>query len=311
MRDRQLGFLFGVIAYGWWGLLPLYIHGLRTVPPVEVLAHRVVWSFGLLLVIVAALGRVNMVVELLKSRRTAGPLVASASLITFNWLVYIHAVTTGQVTDAALGYFINPLMNVVIGVVLLGERLRRAQIVAVALAAVGVGVMVAARGALPWIALSLATSFALYGLIRKTTHAGALEGLTVETLLLSVPGALYLAWLTNHGGGAFLGPSRSLTILIALAGVMTALPLWSFAAAARRLPYATIGLLQYIAPTCAFVLALLVFREPVSPLKWMGFAFIWAGLAVFTVDLLRESRRPAEPQTEQVELEECERLAEP
>lgn len=309
--DRRLGFLLGVIAYGWWGLLPLYIHALKAVPAFEVLAHRVVWSFLLLVVLVTVMRRVGEVARLLASWRTAGPLVGSAALITLNWFTYILAVASERVTDASLGYFINPLMNVLIGVVLLSERLRPPQVVAVALAAIGVAIQVTDRGELPWISLTLALTFALYGLIRKTTHAGALEGLTVETLLLSVPGGAYLAWVTTRGEGAFLGPSASITALICISGVMTALPLWSFAAAARRLPYATMGLLQYIAPTCAFLLAVFVFHEPISPVKWASFAVIWAGLAVFSADALRQARRPAAPLPPPVEIEKCEALAEP
>lgn len=297
-RDRRLGFLFGVIAYSWWGLLPLYIKAVSRVPALEILSHRVVWAFGLLCVMVVLLRRGGEVMRLLQSRRTAGPLVGSSALIALNWFVYIIAVRTDRVTDASLGYFINPLMNVLLGVAVLGERLRRPQMVAVALAAAGVAVQVWARGELPWISLTLASTFAAYGLIRKTTHAGALEGLTIETMLLSAFGGAYLAWITSQGQGWFLGPSTTITVLICFSGVMTALPLWSFAAAARRLPYATVGLLQYIAPTLAFLLAVFVFGEPISALKWASFALIWVGLAVFSADALRESQRPATPPNE-------------
>ena len=284
--DRK-GLLLGIGAYASWGVLPLYIHLLRDVPALQLLAHRVLWSLLLLAAIVLLLKRGGAMLRAARGR-TLLYLLASTVMIAVNWTVYIWAVQNDHVIEASLGYFMNPLVNVALGMVVLGERLRRLQGVAIGVAAAGVLVMAVGGGAL-WISLSLAVSFSLYGLIRKLAAIDALGGLTMETLLLA---PLCLAWLVHAGqtGVGSWGQSMSLDALLVLAGLVTALPLLMFAAAARRMPYSTLGLLQYIAPTIQFLMAVLVFGEPLHGAHIVTFALIWAGCALYAWDTVRASR---------------------
>lgn len=285
-HDRK-GLLLGIGAYVSWGVLPLYIHMLRQVPPLELLAHRVLWSLLLLVGIVLLLRRGKALIAALRGR-TLLYLLASTVMIAINWVVYIWAVQNAHVIEASLGYFINPLVNVALGLVVLGERLRRVQGIAIGIAAAGVAVMAASGGAL-WISLTLAVSFGLYGLIRKVAAIDALGGLTLETALLA---PLCLFWLVHVGsaGQGHWGQSASLDAMLVLAGLVTAMPLLMFAAAARRMPYSTIGLLQYIAPTLQFLMAVLLFGEPLHPEYLVTFALIWTGCALFAWDTIRASR---------------------
>jgi len=284
--DRK-GLLLGIGAYASWGVLPLYIHLLKAVPALQLLAHRVLWSLLLLAGIVLLLRRGKAMWRAARGR-TLLYLIASTVMIAVNWTVYIWAVQNDHVIEASLGYFMNPLVNVALGMVVLGERLRRLQGVAIGIAAAGVLVMAAGGGAL-WISLSLAVSFSLYGLIRKLAAIDALGGLTMETLLLA---PLCLAWLLHAGaaGQGSWGQSASLNALLVLAGLVTALPLLMFAAAARRMPYSTLGLLQYIAPTIQFLIAVLVFGEPLHASHIVTFGLIWTGCALFALDAVRVSR---------------------
>ncbi|MES2441692.1 MAG: EamA family transporter RarD [Pseudomonadota bacterium] len=285
------GLLLGVGAYALWGVLPLYIHMLRDVPALQLLAHRVLWSLVLLAVIVAVWRRGPALLAATRGRTLLG-LVASALLIAVNWIVYIWAVQHAHVLEASLGYFINPLVNVALGMAVLGERLRRVQGVAIAIAAAGVAVMAFGGGAL-WISLTLAASFGTYGLVRKMVAIDALGGLTVETLVLA---PFCLAWLVHAGsvGEGVWGQSARLDLLLVLAGAVTAAPLLMFAAAARRMPYSTLGLLQYIAPTLQFALAVLVFGEPLHTPHLITFALIWSGCALYAWDSLRAVRAERE-----------------
>lgn len=284
------GLLLAVGAFTVWGVLPLYFYILKRVPAVQVLSHRVVWSVLLLLGIVLVLGRGRAILAAARGR-TLLLLTASAALIAVNWLVYIWAVQHQHVLEGSLGYFINPLVNVALGVAVLGERLRRWQGVAIAIAALGVAILAVTGGGALWISLLLAGSFGLYGLVRKVAAIDALGGLTVETVLLT-PVALIALFHVSATGQASFGQEWTLDALLVLAGAITAAPLLMFAAAARRMPLATLGLLQYIAPTLQFAEAVLVFGEPVRPVHLVTFAMIWAGCALYAWDSLRAARAP-------------------
>ena len=285
----RTGVFLGIAAYTLWGLLPLYLRLLEHVPAAQILAHRVLWS-AFLLVVVALLFRRLPIIIAAVTRRTLLLLTATALLIGANWLVYIWAVQNGHVLDASLGYFINPLVNVVLGVVVLGERVRRIQGAAIALAAVGVAIMAVSNGGSIWISLELALTFGFYGLLRKVAAIDALGGLLIETLLLA-PFALVLVLMTQADGTAAFGHQGvSTDVLLIIVGALTAAPLLLFAAAARRMPYTALGLLQYIAPTLQFLLAILVFGEHLRPHDLAAFALIWAGLAVYAVDVVRAAR---------------------
>jgi chloramphenicol-sensitive protein RarD len=285
--DAAMGVAFGLTAYFTWGFLPLYLKLLGNVPAPEVLAHRILWSVLLLAGLVAAMRRWQPLVALARDPRTIVLLGFTALLIGVNWLIYIWAVNAGHVLETSLGYFINPLVNVALGVIVLRERLRKAQIGAVTLAATGVAILAVAQGSLPWISLALAFSFSLYGLIRKMAPADPLTGLLAETALLAPLALIYLATL---GAGSF-GQSGSTDALLILSGLVTAAPLLLFAAAGKRLRYATLGLLQYVAPTIQFLLAVLLFKEPLSGAHLVTFACIWIGLAVYAADAVRVARR--------------------
>jgi chloramphenicol-sensitive protein RarD len=282
------GILLGVGAYVVWGLLPLYFKLLGTVPATQVLAHRILWSLLLLAVVVLLLKR-GSAIRAAARGRTVLLLMASALLIAVNWLVYIWAVQHGHVLEASLGYFINPLVNVALGVVVLGEKVRRVQWAAVALAGLGVVIMAASGGSAIWISLVLALSFGTYGLLRKVAAIDALGGLFVETILLA-PFACAVLVLASAQGDAAFGHERGLDALLVLAGAITAIPLLMFAAAARRMPYTALGLLQYVAPTLQFAEAVLLFGEPLHPTNLLSFALIWAGLAIYAADGLRAAR---------------------
>ncbi|PTQ12811.1 protein RarD [Sphingomonas oleivorans] len=288
-REARIGALSGIGAYLIWGLLPLFLRLLHGVPALQILAHRVIWSLILLLGIVTLMRRWPAIRAVVADRRTMRLLLLSATLVALNWLIYIWAVLNGHVLEASLGYFINPLMSVALGMALLGERLRPAQGLAVALAAAGVLLLALNGGGALWISLSLAASFAFYGLVRKVAQVDALGGLLIETILLGPLALGWLLWEASQGNGAF-GVECGLDLLLMLAGVVTAVPLLMFAAAARRLPLSTVGLLQYIAPTLQFLCAIFVFGEHMSRVHALTFACIWAGLAVFAMDGLRASR---------------------
>lgn len=281
------GVLYAVSAFVIWGLFPLYFRRMASVSPLEVVLQRSVWSLLLLAAVLAVLRRWSWLREVLRDPRQVGTFALSAGLIAGNWLIYIYAVNSGQVVESSLGYFINPLFNVVIGVLVLGERLRRPQWVAVALAAAGVAWLAWVMGRLPWIALALAGTFAVYGLVRKTAKLGSLEGLAFETGLLSVVALPVLAWWTVTHDGALLRGDVTLIGWLLTLGPATAVPLLLFTAGARRLSLSTIGLLQYIGPSLQFGIGVWVFGEPFDAARLAGFALIWSALAVYTLDALR------------------------
>lgn len=278
------GILSAVLAFLCWGLFPLYFHAIGDVPPLQILAHRMLWSL-LFLVIVLLVRRQWAWLRIVRNPRVFGSFVASALLLSINWLIYIWAVNNGHVIEGSLGYFINPLVNIMFGAALLKEHLRRAQWLAIGVAALGVAWLTWQAGTVPWIALALAVSFGGYGLLRKTAALGALEGLSFETMVLFPLAAAYVAWLTVHGQNAFINtPSNTTRLLLMAAGPITAIPLLLFASGARKIPLSVVGLLQYLSPTLQFLLGVWLFNEAFTPDRLVGFALIWIALALFAVE---------------------------
>ncbi len=286
-RSAVTGIACALGAFASWGLFPLYFKALESVPAVEILAHRVVWTVAVTALLITGLGEWRLVVTALADRRLLATLLASAAVIAVNWGVFIWAVVSGRVLDASLGYYINPLVSVLLGVLVLRERLRRVQWAALVLASAAVGYAVIAAGTFPWVALTLALSFGLYGLIRKIAAADPVSGLFVETTLIAPVAAGYLLWLAGSGTGHLAAGSWGITVLLAAAGVITATPLLLFIAAARRIRLSTVGLLQYLVPTMHFALAILVFGEPLDADRLVVFALIWCALAIYSADTLR------------------------
>jgi chloramphenicol-sensitive protein RarD len=260
--------------------------------PLDILANRIVWSLVLVLAVLAWLGRWSWFAAALRSPRTVGAYAATALLLSVNWLTWIWAVGNGRIVDSSLGYFMTPLVNVALGTLVLGERPRVAQWAAVGLAFAGVAVMTAATGALPWIGLVLAFSFGAYGLVRKTAPLGALEGLTLETMLLFPLALAYLVWHWSAGPTSFPAPSIGVNLWLLGLGPGTAIPLLCFAYGARRLPLTTLGLLQYLSPSIQFGLGIFVFGEALGVGRLAGFALIWIGLALYSADAWRQRDRP-------------------
>ncbi|MBK8905688.1 MAG: EamA family transporter RarD [Anaerolineaceae bacterium] len=285
------GMLYAIAAYGFWGLFPLYWKTLQHVPALEILSHRMTWSLLFVLVLLAVRRQWTWLKTAVSQPKILLLFTASAVLLSLNWFVYIWGVNAGHIVETSLGYFINPLVSVLMGVFFLGEKLRRGQWVAVGLAAAGVLYLTLRYGALPWIALTLATSFALYGLIRKTAPLGSLEGLSLETALMFVPALGYLVYLEAVGTAAFGHVDVLTTVLLGFAGVATAVPLLLFAAGARLIKLATIGILQYIAPTLQFLLGVLVYHEPFTLDRLIGFSLIWLALLVYSVENIWFIRR--------------------
>lgn len=302
MSTRRQGLVYGLGAYLLWGVFPLYFPLLEPTTPLEILAHRIVWSLLVLLVVLTVLGKWSWIRPLLRDRRRMWLLPAAAVTIALNWGVYIYGVNSDQVVQTSLGYFINPLVSVLFGVVLLGERLRRWQWAAVVLGAVAVVVLTIDYGGLPWIALTLAISFGTYGLLKKTLDMGAVESLSAETAILTPFAATYLAVLMVNGSSAMQTEGPDMVALLAALGVITAVPLLMFGAAATRIPLTWIGLLQYTAPVLQFLIGVLVYDEPMPASRWVGFALVWSALAVLAVDSVIAVRRGR--RTLDLELEE-------
>ncbi|WP_298820995.1 EamA family transporter RarD [Chloroflexus sp.] len=283
------GVLSAIAAYTLWGLLPVYWKALNGADATEILAHRMIWSLLFLLAVLAVRRQWDWWQTLRQQRRLWVIYLASALLLAMNWGVYVWSVQINRVVDASLGYFINPLVSIALGVVVLGERLRPAQWLAITLAFVGVAWLTYIAGTLPWIALALAFSFGLYGLLRKQTPLGSFEALTVETLWMLPLAVVWLSWLTVERGGIHHDPI--LWGLLISTGVVTAAPLLFFGSATRRIPLTTIGILQYLAPTLQLLLGVLVYGEPFSTAQLLGFSAIWIALAVYTADSLLAARR--------------------
>ncbi|WP_309134286.1 EamA family transporter RarD [Cellulomonas sp.] len=290
--DRRAGLAAGVAAYLLWGALPLYFPLLSPAGAVEIIAHRVVWSLLFCLVLLLATRTWGVFVALLRDGRLLARLTLAAVLLAVNWLVFVHGVTTGHVVDAALGYFINPLVTVGLAVLVLGERLRPVQWVALGLGAGAVVVITAGLGRLPWIALTLAGSFGVYGLIKSSVGARvpALPGLAAETAVLVPVAVGYLGWLHATGSGTWGAHGTWHAVGLAGSGVLTAVPLLLFNSAARRLPLSVVGMLQYLAPVLQLAIGVLVAGEEMPPARWWGFGLVWLALVVLTVDGLRTAR---------------------
>jgi chloramphenicol-sensitive protein RarD len=284
--ENRKGLLYAISAYVLWGVFPLYFAALEPAGPLEILAHRVLWTAMSGVVALLVLGRF-----LRLGAAFRGKLLLAAVAITVNWLTYVYGVHTHQVVETSLGYFLNPLLTVVLGVTVLRERLRRLQWVAVGIGTVAGVVLSVDYGRLPWIAITLAVAFGTYGLLKKSIPVPALEGVTVETLFIAPAALVYLLWIAGPGENTFLGGSAWHTVLLALAGPITGIPLLLYAGAARRLPLTVTGLLQYITPILQLAIGLIVFHEPMPAARLLGFGLVWVALAVLTVDGLRANRR--------------------
>jgi len=285
-----LGVVYAASAFLIWGISPIYWKALQAIPAFEIILHRVVWSFIFLLPMIIMMRRWQEFIDALKNTRALLILLVTALIVGGNWLLYIWAINSGHLLQASLGYYINPLVNVVLGVVFLKERLRRPQILAVVLAAIGVIYLTVYYGQFPWIALTLGVTFGLYGLIRKVAPVGSLVGLAVETLLLSIPALVYLLYLDSQGLGSIFRVSLKLDLMLMGCAPLTAVPLLCFTLGARRLYLSTLGVLQYIAPSCMFILAVFLFREPFSSAQVVTFILIWTALAIYSTDSMRYYR---------------------
>ena len=289
MTKFNKGLLFGVSAYIIWGLLPLYWKLVEEAGAYEILAHRGIWSLLICLSLLALRKQLKSAYEMVRSSRTFSLLFLASGLLTINWGVYIWSVTVNRVVEAALGYYITPLINVTFGVLLLREKLRPAQWIAVALAAAGVVILTLGYGSLPWIALVLAISWGSYSLIKKSLNLGALETLSLETLFAFLPNLVFILIIQGNGSAEF-GSTWTISILLFGAGAATVIPLLLFNGSTTRLPLSTVGLLQYITPTIMFFIGIYINNEDISTTKVLGFAFIWLALAVLSRDLYRSSR---------------------
>lgn len=288
------GTWYAIGAYTSWGLLPIYWKFLAHVSALEILAHRVVWSL-LFLLIVLSYKRYWTWLSILKEWRVVVTFLATTILLFINWYVFIWAINAGYVVEASLGYFINPLINVLLGTLFLGERLRQWQWVAIGFALVGVGYLTISYGSLPWIGLTLAFSFGFYGLLRKTAKLDALAGLSTETAVLLLPAIFYMVWLASQQTAVFPSTDLTTNLLLLFAGVITAIPLLLFSLGARRVTLTTLGILQYIAPTLQFMLGVFVYGEAFTADRLIGFGFIWAALAIYTMELFVNGRRLRQP----------------
>nr|WP_307841041.1 EamA family transporter RarD [Streptomyces sp. GESEQ-4] len=289
--ERRIGLLNGFAAYGMWGLFPLYFPLLKPADPSEVLAHRMAWSFVVVAAVLLVVRRWKWAGELLRQPRRLALVSVAAAVIAVNWGVYIWAVNNDRVVEASLGYFINPLVTIAMGVLLLKERLRPVQWAAVGIGFAAVLVLTVGYGQPPWISLILAFSFATYGLVKKKVNLSGLESLTAETAIQFLPALGYLLWLSAQGDSTFTTEGAGHAALLAATGVVTALPLVCFGAAAIRVPLSTLGLLQYLAPVFQFLLGVAYFREAMPPERWAGFALVWLALTLLTADAWRSARR--------------------
>jgi chloramphenicol-sensitive protein RarD len=290
--EHRRGIWYGVAAYVLWGLSPIFWNLIEGVPAIEVLAHRVVWSIPVLIAAVAVRGRWPQLKAAASNRATVVVAVIAGTLLSINWGVFIWAVTSGRIVESSLGYFINPLVSVALGVIVLREHLRPAQRVAVLIAAVGVVVMTLLAGVVPWVALVLAFSFGFYGLLKKRREAAPpIEGLLGESVVAALPLTVLLVVLAGGGEGAF-GRSEVTTALLVASGLVTVVPLLLFGAAAQRIPLSMVGILQYLAPTIQLVIGITIYDETVSGPELVGFAMVWIALAVYTIDSLHNQWRP-------------------
>ena len=289
MSKEKLGLVYGLGAYVLWGLFPLYWPLLKPATSTEIVSHRAVWTMVFCFIILAITKSLKTTLATFKRPKVAAKLFTASILVSINWLIYIWATNNGHVVEASLGYYINPLIAIAFGIILLKERMRLMQWVSVSIATIGVLVLTIDYGRLPWIAFGVALSWGTYGLIKKQLNLGAVEGLAIETLIAFIPYCVYLVFLGSNGEGKF-GQGVSLTILLISAGAVTAIPLLLFNASTTRLPLTTIGLLQYITPTLTFIIGVWVNHEVMSTARWIGFVIIWIALFVLAYDLVRSGR---------------------
>lgn len=278
------GVLAGVGAYLIWGFFPIYLKALQAVPALQIMLHRVVWAFVFVMLIVLLRRSWSRISEALRKPRVILIYTLTAILLATNWLVYIYGINSGQVVETSLGYFINPLLSVALGVIFLREHLRPMQWLPVGLAGMGVLYLTLQYGALPWIALALAFSFGMYGLIKKIAPLGSVDSLFVETGIIFLPALMYLLFSESQGAGAFTHQGWQITILLMFSGVVTALPLLLFGRAARAIPLSLLGILQYLAPTVQFLLGIFLYQESFSTTRLIGFAMIWTALLIFSIE---------------------------
>jgi len=286
MKNYKVGLTLGIAAYFSWGLFPLYWPLLEPANSIEIVAHRAVWTFVFCIILLLYTGKLRSTFALLKDRRIALRLLLSTILVSVNWLVYIWGVNHGHVVECALGYYINPLIIIAFGVILLKEKMRKLQWISVGIASIGVLVLAIDYGRPPWIAIALATSWGSYGLVKKQLGLGALEGIAIETSLSVIPYGGYLIWLAHKGTGQF-GHHVGLTTLLILAGVVTAIPLLMFNGSTNRLKFTIIGLLQYITPTVQFLIGVVVRHEVMTTGRWVGFLIVWVALITLGYDLVK------------------------
>lgn len=291
MSDGKKGFIFALCAYLLWGILPFYLKSVAHIPALEVVAHRIVWSVPIAVALLWWLGLLGDLRAAFTTPRMLAMAILTASLITVNWGTYVWAIGNNHTVDTALGYYINPLVNVVLGGIFLSERLSKAQMVAIALAACAVILLTVSSGGLPWISLVLAFSFGFYGFFRKTLPIGAIQGFTLEVLILSIPSLGFIAWTLTQNTSHFTNGAPHDTGLLLFAGLATAVPLIFYALGAKLLRYTTIGLMQYIAPTIVFFIAIFVFDEPFSHVQLIAFGLIWSALAIYTWSMVYEARK--------------------
>jgi len=289
LNKEKLGLVYGVSAYVLWGMFPLYWPLLEPANPLEIVSHRAVWTMVFCIIVLSLTKALKSTLATFKRPRVAIKLFTTTILISINWLIYIWATNNGHVVEASLGYYINPLIIIAFGVILLKEKMRPLQWAAVSIATIGVVVLTVDYGRLPWVALGLALSWGSYGLIKKQLGLGALEGLAIETLIAFIPYCAYLIFIGSQGDGQF-GHGAGLTILLISAGAVTAIPLLLFNGSTTRLPFTTIGLLQYITPTIQFSIGVWVNHEAMPTARWVGFIFIWMALTTLAIDLLRSGR---------------------
>jgi chloramphenicol-sensitive protein RarD len=292
--DQRRGYVSGLAAYLMWGFFPIYFHALRPAGAVEILAHRIVWSALSIAVLITVIRRWGSIRDLVRRPRTVAGIALAAVLIAINWGTYIYGVNSGHIIETSLGYFVTPLLSVLFGVLVFRERLTYAQWIALAFGTAAVAVITIDYGKPPWIALILAASFGMYGLVKKRLSLPPAEGLQMEAAMLLVPAAVYLGWLTAAGRSTFTGVSPAHTVLLVLSGIMTAAPLMLFADAANRIPMTGLGILQYTTPILQLLCGLLIFHESMPAAEFAGFILVWVAIAVFTWDALRRSRRTRE-----------------
>jgi len=294
-EDSLRGFLFALAAYLMWGVLPIYMKALGHISPAEVIAHRVIWSLPIAGAVLWALGQTRDIATALRSPRMLAMGAATAALISVNWGIYVWAIGSGHALDAALGYYINPLFSVFLGAVLLGERLSRAQFVAIGLATLAVAIMTFDAGRLPVVALGLTLTWGVYAYLKKSLPIGPNQGFFLEVLLLVVPALLYLGWLELQGTSHFAEGNLGDTALLLGCGVVTAVPLMVYANGAKLLRLSTIAMMQYIAPTMIFLTAVFLFHEPFGMARMIAFPMIWTALAIFTWSMVRQARSVSAP----------------